>query len=156
MQVRSPFNNFISQSTGGAKPGATTIECPANSQSETHLGTVAKAMADHFEFISQPGLSESEVNQAKEKMGAVLDKYPEAFETLSTIGDKVVPESVTVGFKEGPQPGLFSLQVHEFGLFNNPPTICGQRTGTLFVDTTPGQNGVDAAFVPLEDQRTKR
>jgi len=155
MQVRSPFNNFISQSTGGAKPAATNIECPANSQGEAHLGTVAKAMADHFEFISQPGHSESEINQAKAKMGAVVDQYPEAFETLSTIGDKVAPESVTVGFKEGPQPGIFSLQVHEFGLFNSPPTICGQRTGTLFIDTTPGQDGIEAAFVPLEEQRPK-
>ena len=155
MQVRSPFNNFIQRSTGGAKPATTNIDCPANSQGETYLGTVAKAMADHIEFISQPGHSESEINQAKAKMGAVVDKYPEAFETLSTIGDKVAPESVTVGFQEGPQPGMFSLQVHEFGIFNSPPTICGQRTGTLFIDTTPGQEGIEAAFVPLEEQHPK-
>lgn len=149
MQVRSAFSNFISQATGGAKPTPVTIECPANSAEEQNLATVAKSMADHFDFMNKPGHSESAIDQAKAKMGAVMDKHPEAFEMLSTIGEEVVPESVTVAFKEGPEPGLFSLNVHEFGIFNSPPTICGQRTGTIFVDTTPGKDGIEAAFVPL-------
>lgn len=149
MIVRNAFSDFISSSAAGAKPTPKTIDCPANSAGEEHLATVARAMADHFDFINEPGHSESEINQAKAKMSAVVDQYPEAFETLSTIGDKVVPESVTVGYEEGPQPGIFRLNVHEFGLFNSPPTICGERTGTLFVDTTPGQDGIEAAFVPL-------
>ena len=153
MTVRSAFSDFISHSAGGAKPTPKTIDCPANSAAEEHLGTVARAMADHFDFINDPGHSESEVDQAKAKMSAVVEKYPDAFETLSTIGDKVTPESVTVGFEAGPEPGIFKMNVHQFGLFDSPPTICGKRTGTLFVDTTPGQDGVEAAFVPISPDR---
>jgi hypothetical protein len=154
MNVRSAFTDFISSSAAGAKPAPQTIECPANSPAEEQLPTVARAMADHFDFINEPGHSPSEINQAKAKMSAVVDQYPEAFETLSTVSDQVVPESVTVGYEEGPQPGMFRLDVHEFGLFNSPPTICGERTGTLFIDTTPGQDGIEAAFVPLARQRS--
>ena len=146
MIVRNTFLNVIGNSVAGAKHK--TIDCPANSAGEQHLATVARAMADHIEFTNAPGHSESEINHAKSKLGAVIEQYPDAFETLSTIGDKVIPESVTVGFQQA-LPGVFVLDVHEFGLFNSPPTICGERTGTLFVDTTPGQDGIETFFVPL-------
>lgn len=150
MNVNPAFGNMV-KAAGGRASQIKQAEVAANTPSEKGLPDVARAMADHIDFIGQDH-TESEIQSAKARMLEVQQKHPEAFETLADLGDKACPESVMTGYKSGAQPGMFSVEVHQMGFFNSPPTIAGEKTGTLFVDTTPGQDGLQYAFLPLSKE----
>ena len=150
MVVTTNFAKFV-QSQGGSTDSIRSFPQTAGSQAETHLPEVAKGMADHFELIGNPASTPAQVSAAKVKMAALQERLPEAFEGLTDLADKAAPESVAISYKAGPEAGMFSLAIHDFGLFNSPPTVYAERTGTLFVDTTPGQDGLQYAFVPKQD-----
>lgn len=147
MNVTTHFAKFV-QSHGGSIESIRSFPQAAGSQAEAHLPEIAKGLADHFELIGNPATSPAQVDAAKAKVAALQERLPEAFEGMADLADKAAPESVAIGYKAGPEPGMFSLAIHNFGLFNSPPTIYAERTGTLYVDTTPGQEGLQYAFVP--------
>lgn len=112
MNVNPALGNMV-KAAGGRASQVKQADVAANTPSEKGVPDVARAMADHIDFVSQDH-TESEIQSAKARM--------------------------------------FSVEVHQMGFFNSPPTIAGEKTGTLFVDTPPGQDGLQDAFVPLSKE----
>jgi len=144
MRVRADFTTFIATNTGNSKPEIKETPSPAKSDAEQFMPALVENTANYYGQLNTT-MSDQEVDALKESGRELLEKHGEALEGFMDIAQGSCPDGLPVHYKAGPKPGLFSVEICE-GNLGSSSSLYGGALGTLFVDTTPGKDGIQSYY----------